>query len=87
MFNHVGRKIKSIAKTFTWVGMVFSVSLGIVISLTAPLNAVLAFLSGVLIILAGSVLSWMTFLCLYGFGQLIENSDIIAGRTDFHNNI
>ena len=87
MFYNVGRKIKSLAKTFTWIGIIFSVSLGIVISVTAPLNAVLAFLLGVLIALAGSVLSWMTFLCLYGFGQLIENSDMIAGRADYQNNI
>lgn len=87
MFNNVGGKINLIAKTFTWIGMVFSVSFGIAFSLTAPLSTFLAFISGVIIALIGSVLSWTIFLCLYGLGQLIENSDIIAVRADFHNNI
>lgn len=35
-------------------------------------------LSGVLIIIFGSLASWLSALTLYGFGQLIENTDALV---------
>ena len=39
-----------------------------------------AVILGLLYIFFGSLIAWVASLCLYGFGQLIENSDRIAGR-------
>lgn len=32
--------------------------------------------------IGGSLLSWLSSFVLYGFGELIENSAIIAGKTE-----
>ncbi len=54
------------------------VTLSIYISQLYHVNAsLISFLSGVLIIIVGSILSWLIWLPLYGFGQLVDNSDII----------
>ncbi len=34
-------------------------------------------ITGLLVIVIGSILSWLGSLVLYGFGQLVDNSDII----------
>lgn len=38
-------------------------------------------LLGLLIIALGSLLSWVSSFVLYGFGELVSNSAIIAGKT------
>lgn len=35
---------------------------------------------GIAVIILGSFISWVASFTLYGFGQLIENTDIIANR-------
>lgn len=35
---------------------------------------------GLIVLIVGSLLSWASSFIIYGFGQLIENTDIIAGR-------
>ena len=37
-------------------------------------------LSGWLVIIVGSLSSWVSSFTLYGFGQLIENTDIISSK-------
>ena len=41
----------------------------------------LTLLGGLLFVL-GPIAAWVSTWLLYGFGQLIENSDILAGRLD-----
>ena len=79
MFNNIGSKIKAVAQVITWIGIISSIIGGIVIMALqeSPI--------GVLVIIGGSFISWLSSLTLYGFGQLIENTDIIAERNKADN--
>lgn len=74
MFENIAGKIKSAAQVVCYAGIGVSVLNGIAL-LTRE-----AVILGLLYIFFGSLIAWVTSLCLYGFGQLIENSDRIAGR-------
>lgn len=76
MFNNVGGKIKAVAKVTAWVGIVFCLIYGFVLLVPADDTAPI----GLLIMTVGSLLSWMSSLVLYGFGELVENSAVIAGN-------
>ena len=72
MFNNIGGKIKGYAEFTTWIGIVISVVVGAIILFTSSLVV------GLVIALVGSLISWISSIFLYGFGQLVENSDIIV---------
>lgn len=68
MFANIGGKIKTFASVCTWMGIIGSVLAGLGIMD----NSVLL---GVLAIALGSFVSWVGSFMVYGFGQLIENTD------------
>ena len=72
MFNSIGQKIKSLAKVFFWIGVIGSAVSGIVM-MTADDEVMIVF--GVLTIVFGIMFSWVGNFFIYGFGQLVENSD------------
>lgn len=80
MFDNIGGKIKGLAKTVCWIGIGISVFTGFIFVIIGaensygPFDNVLAPL-GWFIMIGGSFLSWIGSFLLYGFGQLIENSD------------
>ena len=76
MYDRIGWKIKSLAIVMLIVGAIADVITGIV--LMASNEDLIVY--GVLIMLAGPIVTWISSWILYGFGQLIENSDIIAKR-------
>lgn len=71
MFKNIGKKIKILAKIITWIGIAISCLLGIIMMFAIEYG----FVAGILIIIIGSISSWISSFLLYGFGQLIENSD------------
>ena len=73
MFDNIGRKIKTIAAVMGLVGGLASVIRGGMI-LFAGDNAE-TIITGLLVLLLGSLASWGVSLLVYGFGQLIENSN------------
>lgn len=76
MFDNIGGKIKGVAATVTWIGIVLSCVIGFVqMSIHEKLV-----LSGLLTAALGSLFSWLGSLTLYGFGQLIENTDEIRKK-------
>ena len=75
MFNNIGNKIKTYAEVVSWIGIIASVFTGIVIMTTSA-----EFVLGLLICIIGSLLFWISSFFLYGFGQLIENTDILVGK-------
>ena len=79
MFDNVGGKIKSVAKAITYIGISFSTILGLIVMFSNGNTPV----PGLLIFVIGYLASWLSSLTLYGFGQLIENSDILVeqGKT------
>ena len=75
MFNYenIGEKIKIVAKVFFIILAILGVFSGIICVLDGEYL-------GMLIIIVGPIFAWVSSLSLYGFGQLIENSDIIANE-------
>lgn len=90
MFSNIGRKIKVLAQVVCWVGIIAAVISGIIIMAGGASISMggyeysssasgLTVLAGFLVILLGSLFSWIGSFVLYGFGELIEsNADIRA---------
>ncbi len=92
MFSNIGGKIKMLAKVLFWIGVIGSVIIGGIFLIsprgTATFNysygystQVSSVLAGIIFIFLGFLLSWISSMLLYGFGQLIENSDAIRENT------
>ena len=87
MFNNIGTKIKLLAKVLCGIGIGIFVILGLywIVSAISNSSAYEA-MTGILLLINGPVLSWVGSVILYGFGQLIENSDmLVAIDTDIMN--
>lgn len=74
MFNNIGVKIKNLAYGFFVLGIVGSVC-GAVVLFCNGRDMVIA---GIAVLVGGVILSLLWSFCLYGFGQLIENTDILV---------
>ena len=88
MFDNIGHKIKMLAKVLCWVGIIFSVAVGILFIRSGrpedgKISAVgmIMTLIGFSILVGGSLFSWVGSFVLYGFGQLVENSDALVSRS------
>ena len=84
MYNNIGGKIKGLAVFLAWVGNILSILSGIgILSTTSKVGyysdsdliSGAGSLVGLITIVVGCLLSWVGSLVLYGFGQLVENSD------------
>ena len=73
MFDNIGSKIKTLAKVVCWIGIIGSIIAGM--AMIATMGSV-GVLSGLLTIVLGTLLSWVGSFVLYGFGEMVENSDI-----------
>ena len=88
MFNNIGGKIKGLAKFLCWAGIIICVILGFMFIAGSNAGyyyyysreAMIVF--GVLIMVGGSIISWLSSLFLYGFGELVENTSIIRRKMD-----
>ena len=85
MFYNIGGKIKTLAVVVCILGMFASIVIGFL--LIMGIGEVFGlekagFGSGILFMIVGSLLSWVSTFVLYGFGQLVENSDILVERTE-----
>ena len=72
MFDNISSKIKTLAEITSIAGIVISILWGVILILQGK------FLGGAVVGVLGALASWVGSFALYGFGQLIENSDIIA---------
>ena len=75
MFHNIGGKIKVVAQTICWMGIALSAITGIRMALSS-------LIVGFLVVIAGSILSWLGSFAFYGLGQLIENSDILIRKIE-----
>ena len=95
MFRHMGRKIRRLAIFICWVKIIFFVILGVSIihsdslvlhELGISIEDLLAssrdinVICGLAVMILGSVLSWIDSWLMCGFGELIENTSIIARK-------
>lgn len=74
MHDNIGGKIKVLAKGLFIAVTIATVTTGI--ALMAISKKYLSY--GLLVMILGPIIAWISSLMLYGFGQLIENSDTIA---------
>lgn len=74
IFSNIGGKIKILAAVITWTFIIASIIGGI--SIMAQDNDLVPV--GILVAVGGSLLGWVNSFLLYGFGQLIENTDILV---------
>ncbi|MBO5889220.1 MAG: hypothetical protein J6Q58_03685 [Clostridia bacterium] len=78
MFENIGDKIKALAKICTWVGIVASGILGLVIIIRA-----IDYDMGGLVVLGfavmglGGLMSWISSFLLYAIGELVDDVSII----------
>ena len=76
MFDNIGGKIKGLAKVLTWIGIIGSIAAGAAMVDVVDEDIVVIVMLGTII--GGSLVSWVGSFLLYGFGQLIENTDILV---------
>lgn len=84
MFDDVGNKIKGVASVLCWIGIICSILLGLIlISGGASLNSgyysngagTALIIEGLIVMVVGCLFSWIGSLMVYGFGELIDNSN------------
>lgn len=84
MFTNIGGKIKTLAQVLTWIGIIASCLTGFVMIVTglyrSGYSSGMLIVMGFLIAIVGSFISWISAFFTYGFGELVENSAIIAGK-------
>lgn len=84
MFDNIGGKIKTLAKVVCWLGIIGSVITAIVMFVASgeSYKTEGAYVGlGIAFLIGGPLVSWISSFMCYGFGELIENSGIIARNT------
>ena len=72
MFRNIGEKIKGLAMVITVAGILASICAGIVLLTMNQIRL------AIIVACVGSLISWISSFLLYGFGQLVDNSDRIV---------
>ncbi len=77
MFDNIGSKIKMLAKVICWVGIIMSCLAGLIILINGDDGAGV----GLVIMIMGSLTSWVCSFFAYGFGELIDRTTEVANNT------
>ena len=80
MFNNVGNKIQSFAKFVFVFGTIVAVIAAVVFVLIGigagePTITTIYIIYGLMFLIVGPIISWINSLFIYGFGQLIINTN------------
>ena len=79
MFNNIGNKIKTYAEVVSWIGIIVSIIIGVIFIISGIASeTVVPIIVGILAASIGCLFCWISAFVLYGFGQLVENSDILV---------
>ena len=76
MFNDIGKKIQNLASISASIGIGVFVIIGIVMMSISTEAVGIA----ILVMAVGGLVSWVSCFFIYGFGKLIENSEILVSR-------
>ena len=79
MFDNIGGKLKGLAKVICWLGIIVTAISGLLVMVNGNI------LEGILAIVVGCLFSWIGSWALYGFGQLIENTDRMTSALEKRN--
>ena len=77
MYDNIGEKIKGLARVMFIVEAIAAVITGIAL-MGSDEDMILI---GLLVMVVGPIVAWVSSWLLYGFGELIDNACIIAGNT------
>lgn len=69
MFDNIGDKIKKLAKVETVIGIGISIIMGFLLLVNGSIHSIF---TGILVMILGVLISWVSSFALYGFGELIE---------------
>ena len=75
-YDNVGSKIQGLAQALAVVEAVCAIISGIILIASGGISV----LFGALLFVLGPIVAWISSLFLYGFGLLIENSDILVAN-------
>lgn len=78
MFSNIGGKIKGLATAISVIGIGISVICGIIMIIAGAYNGNVMVGTGFAVLIGGSLASWIGSFFAYGFGELIENTTVIA---------
>ncbi len=71
MFDNIGGKIKTLAKICSWVIIVSCAITGLVVMFSE------SFFIGLLTIVLGALIGWISAFMMYGFGELVESAMVL----------
>lgn len=74
MYNNIGGKIKGLSIAFAVMEAALAAIIGCIMIITDDDMAI----AGIIIIVVGCIVAWISSWLLYGFGELIENTRSIA---------
>lgn len=78
MFSNIGGKIKTLAQVVCGLGIGSSIITGFVLMLQSEDTIIF----GIIVLIFGPLFSWISSFMTFGFGQLIENSDMLVSNTN-----
>lgn len=78
MFSNIGGKIKGLATVISVIGIGLSVICGIIMIIAGANSGGAMVGTGFAVLIVGSLASWIGAFIIYGFGELIENTTVIA---------
>lgn len=86
MFDHIGGKIKTVAKAVCWIGIVLSIVFGLILLIALSTDSLaigiaVAIPVAIPVTVLGAFLSWIGSFTLYGYGELIELTAKIERNT------
>ena len=82
MFDHIGGKIKAVAKAVCWIGISLSILLGLILLIALSTESpAIGIAVAIPVTVLGAFLSWIGSFTLYGYGELIELSAKIEQNT------
>lgn len=85
MFSNIGNKIKGYAKFVAWLGIFLSILSGIILFFYGLFNIEnfwYFMLLGPAAAILGCILSWLSVIVFYGFGELIDTTTTINKKMD-----
>lgn len=87
MFDNIGSKLKAFAKVLFWIMTVLYVILGIVVIAGSTRSGYgysytdeSAIVSGILLMILGPLLSWVSAAAIYAFGELVDKTSSTEKR-------
>ncbi|MDR1328063.1 MAG: SHOCT domain-containing protein [Oscillospiraceae bacterium] len=84
MYNNIGEKIKGLAKVIAWIGIIVSVIAGLILIVEGSdsyYGGGILISVGIVVVVVGTLVSWIASWFMYGFGELIEKTAEIARNT------